>query len=55
MLQHGFRHNRSEMFEEAKILQDAGYGILVTSICAHDLNNGDEITFGIKEIDGLRA
>ena len=55
MLQHGFKNNRSEMFEEAKILQDAGYGILVTSIRAHDLNDGDEITFGIKEIDDLHA
>ena len=40
MLQHGFKNNRSEMFEEAKILQDAGYGILITSIRAHDLMMG---------------
>ena len=55
MLQHGFKANRSYMFEEAKILQDAGFGVLVTSIRAHDLNDGDEITFGVREIDDLDA
>ena len=55
MLQHGFKANRGYMLEEAKILQSAGYGILVTGIRAHDLNEGDEITFGVKEIDDLHT
>ena len=55
MLQHGFKKNRSEMLEEAKILQDAGYGILVTSVRAHDLNEGEAITFGVKEVDDLHT
>jgi len=53
MLQHGFKANRGYMLEEAKILQDAGYGILVTSVRSHDLNDGDEITFGVREMDDL--
>jgi len=55
MLQHGFKDNRSSMFEEAKLLQDAGYGILVSSVRSHDLNDGDEITFGVREMDDLNT
>jgi fermentation-respiration switch protein FrsA (DUF1100 family) len=55
ILQHGFKANRGYMMEEAKLLQNAGYGILVTSIRAHDLNDGDEITFGVKEIEDLHT
>ncbi|MCO4838093.1 MAG: alpha/beta hydrolase [Oceanospirillaceae bacterium] len=55
MLQHGFKANRGHMLEEAKVLQDAGFGVLVTSIRAHDINDGDEITFGVKEVQDLAA
>lgn len=55
MLQHGFKANRSYMLEEAKVLQDAGYGILVTSVRAHDLNDGNAITFGVREMDDLNT
>ncbi|MFT7178239.1 MAG: esterase/lipase, partial [Oceanospirillaceae bacterium] len=55
MLQHGFKANRSYMLEEAKLLQDAGYGILVTSVRAHDLNDGNAITFGVREMDDLNT
>jgi esterase/lipase len=55
MLQHGFKANRGYMLEEAKMLQDAGYGILVTSVRAHDLNDGDEITFGVREMEDLNT
>lgn len=55
MLQHGFKADRSYMLEEAKLLQDAGYGILVTSVRSHDLNDGDEITFGVREMDDLNT
>jgi len=53
MLQHGFKTNRSYVFEEAKILQDSGYGILLTGIRAHDLNDGDELTMGVREVEDL--
>jgi pimeloyl-ACP methyl ester carboxylesterase len=55
MLQHGFKANRGHMLEEAKILQDAGFGVLVTSIRAHDLNDGNQITFGVKEVNDIAA
>ncbi|MBT3437227.1 MAG: alpha/beta hydrolase [Oceanospirillaceae bacterium] len=55
MLQHGFKADRSYMFEEAKMLQDAGYGVLISSVRAHDLNDGDEISFGVREMDDLQT
>lgn len=55
MLQHGFKASRGHMLEEAKILQDEGFGLLVTSIRAHDLNDGDQITFGVREVDDIKA
>ena len=55
MLQHGFKADRSRLLEEAKILQDAGYGVLVTSVRAHDKNDGQEITFGVREMQDLQA
>ena len=55
MLQHGFKADRSYMLEEAKLLQDAGYGILVASVRSHDLNDGNEITFGMREMDDLNT
>jgi esterase/lipase len=55
MLQHGFKADRSYMFEEATILQRAGYGVLVTSVRSHDLNDGDEITFGVLEINDVNT
>ena len=55
MLQHGFKADRSYMLEEAKLLQDAGYGILVASVRSHDLNDGDEITFGVREMDDFNT
>ncbi len=55
MPQHGFKQNRSEMLDEAKILQEAVYGILVTSVRAHDLNDGEAITFGVRESEDLHA
>ena len=55
MLQHGFKADRSRLLEEAKILQDVGYGVLVTSVRAHDKNDGQEITFGVREMEDLQA
>jgi len=55
MLQHGFKADRSQLLEEAKILQDAGFGVLITSVRAHDKNDGQEITFGVREMADLQA
>ena len=55
MLQHGFKADRAEMLEEAKILQDAGYGVLITTVRAHDKNDGERISFGVREMDDLQT
>jgi fermentation-respiration switch protein FrsA (DUF1100 family) len=55
MLQHGFKADRSYMLEEAKVVQDAGYGVLITSVRAHDKNDGQKITFGVREMQDLQA
>ena len=34
--QHGLKSNRSAMLEEAEMLHDSGYSVLVTSTRAHD-------------------
>jgi fermentation-respiration switch protein FrsA (DUF1100 family) len=51
--QHGYKSDRSEMLNEAAILHEHGYGVLIPSMRAHDLSDGEIISFGRKEIDDL--
>jgi len=53
--QHGYKADRGEMLNEAEILHRHGYGVLVTSIRAHDLSEGTLITFGHEEIKDLET
>ena len=55
ILQHGFKSNREELLEEAAMLANHGFGVLVTSIRAHDVNEGELITFGFKELPDIEA
>lgn len=55
ILQHGYKSDRTELLEEAAILAKYGYGVLITSIRAHDLNEGELITFGINEMPDIDA
>ncbi|MDG2090249.1 MAG: alpha/beta hydrolase [Gammaproteobacteria bacterium] len=55
ILQHGFKSDREELLEEAAILANKGYGVLVSSIRAHDVNEGELIAFGLKEMPDLDA
>ncbi len=55
MLQHGFKADRSHLLEEAKMLQEAGYGVLISSVRAHDKNDGEQITFGVREMQDLQV
>lgn len=55
MMQHGYKGNRTGMLEEAVMLHKHGYGVLVTSIRAHDLSDGELITFGYYEVRDLEA
>ncbi len=55
MLQHGYKSNRSEMLEEAAMLARHGYGVLLSSVRAHDLNAGELIAFGLNEMPDFDA
>lgn len=53
--QHGYKSNRGEMLNEAELLHRHGYGVLVTSVRAHDGSDGTLITFGYNEMKDLEA
>lgn len=55
ILQHGFKSDREELLEEAAMLANKGYGVLVSSIRAHDVNEGELIAFGLKEMPDIDA
>ena len=55
ILQHGYKNNRSEMLNEADMLYRHGYGLLISSVRAHDYSEGEKITFGIDEMKDLDA
>ncbi|MCK9283952.1 MAG: alpha/beta hydrolase [Rhodocyclaceae bacterium] len=53
--QHGYKSQRGEMLEEAQMLARRGYGVLLTSLRAHDRSDGEVITFGVREIEDANA
>jgi pimeloyl-ACP methyl ester carboxylesterase len=53
LLQHGYKADRGEMLNEAAMLHRHGYGVLIMSLRAHDLSDGELITFGKHEIQDL--
>ena len=55
IMQHGYKSTRSELLNEAEMMYRHGYGVLLTSIRAHDYSEGELITFGIHEIDDMEA
>ena len=55
LMQHGYKSDREEFVEEATMFGRAGYGVLVTSVRAHDVNDGDQITFGLREMQDIDA
>lgn len=55
MLAHGFKSNRASMLEEAEMLSDSGYSVLVLGLRAHDSSEGDLITFGMQEMRDWQA
>jgi len=55
VLQHGYKSDRSELLEEAEMLARHGYGVLLSSVRAHDLNSGELISFGLHEMPDLDA
>ena len=55
MAQHGYKSDRIGLLEEAAMLHKHGYGVLLTSVRAHDLSEGELISFGFHEMQDLEA
>ena len=55
MAQHGYTSDRAELLEEAAMLNKHGYGVLLMSVRAHDLSEGELISFGHHEMQDLEA
>lgn len=55
IMQHGYKYHRGTFIEEVAMFARAGYGVLVTSIRAHENNPGVHITFGMEEMKDLDA
>jgi alpha-beta hydrolase superfamily lysophospholipase len=51
--QHGYKGDRGEMLNEAEMLHRRGFGVLVPALRAHDLSDGNVISFGRLELDDL--
>ena len=55
IMQHGYKSARDELLNEAEMMQRHGYGVLITSIRAHDQSEGDLITLGVHEVQDMEA
>jgi fermentation-respiration switch protein FrsA (DUF1100 family) len=55
ILQHGYEENRQHMLEEAEMLFNHGYGVLLSTVRGHDVNGEERITFGCYEMEDLDA
>ena len=55
LMQHGYKSDREEMLNEAEMMYRHGYGVLLTTVRAHDYSEGELITFGIHEVDDMDA
>jgi fermentation-respiration switch protein FrsA (DUF1100 family) len=55
IMQHGYKSTRRELLNEAEMMHRHGYGVLITSIRAHDYSEGELITLGIYEVDDMEA
>lgn len=53
--QHGYKSDRTNLLQEAEMLYRHGYGVLLTTVRAHDLSEGEKISFGYKEMQDLEA
>ncbi|MDX9954512.1 MAG: alpha/beta hydrolase, partial [Anaerolineae bacterium] len=53
--QHGYHGNRDNLLHDASMLHRHGYAVLLSTFRAHDLSEGEIITFGAKEVQDLEA
>lgn len=55
MIVHGYKDHRGSLMGIADILHRHGYNALLMSLRAHDINDGDVISFGLREMADLDA
>lgn len=55
MMQHGYKATRKEMLNEAQMLYQHGYGVLITTVRAHDYSEGEAISLGVYEMSDMEA
>ena len=55
MLLHGYKSNRGELGKLGEFLVHHDYGVLFISMRSNDINDGELITFGLKEMPDLDA
>jgi uncharacterized protein len=55
MMQHGYKATRSGLLNEAEMMYRHGYGILLTTVRAHDYSEGEDITLGVYEMSDMEA
>jgi fermentation-respiration switch protein FrsA (DUF1100 family) len=55
IMQHGYKSTRDELLNEAEMLYRHGYGVLLTTVRAHDQSDGEQITFGMREVQDMDA
>lgn len=55
IMQHGYKSTRKELINEAEMLHRHGYGVLITSVRAHDYSEGELITLGYYEMQDMEA
>lgn len=55
IMQHGYKSERDELLNEAEMMHRHGYGVLLTTVRAHDQSEGDLITLGYYEMADLEA
>lgn len=53
--QHGFRGNREDVLLEAAFLYKHGYGVLLSTLRAHDLNDSERFSWGKHEMKDFEA
>ncbi len=55
MAQHGYKIDRTDMVTQTQVLCRHGYGVLLTTVRAHDESEGELISFGHREMADLDA
>jgi uncharacterized protein len=53
LAQHGYKSCRDEMLPAAAALHRHGYGVLPCSVRAHDQCDGEQLSFGVRELDDM--